>query len=238
MNVRDALLAASGLLGGNSGGGLTVDDMVDHTKPAGEVTVALAITANTGAYRHGLDYRTGITGLNLPNATAVPNHFCNYCTNLETVNAPEALFLGESAFSHTKIRYGVFPKLKALINYAMSDNAALEAVDFLGGAYSGDYSGLSRSGVFNNCSSLATLVIRSTARVYLYAINVFTGTPFASGKSGGTVYVPAALVDSYRSATNWSTIFGYGGGEQNAILPIEGSVYETQYVDGTPIPAT
>ena len=59
--------------------------------------------------------------------------------------------------------------------------------------------------------------------------------PFANGKSGGTLYVPADMISSYQSATNWSTILGYAN---NQILPIEGSIYETQYVDGTPIPTT
>ena len=62
-------------------------------------------------------------------------------------------------------------------------------------------------------------------------VNAFTGA-FASGGTGGTLYVPQALIASYQSATNWSTILGYAN---NQILPIEGSIYETQYADGTPI---
>jgi hypothetical protein len=33
--------------------------------------------------------------------------------------------------------------------------------------------------------------------------NIFASTPIASGT--GYIYVPAALVDSYKGATNWST---------------------------------
>ena len=58
-----------------------------------------------------------------------------------------------------------------------------------------------------------------------------------SNGSGGTLYVPQALISTYQSATNWSTILGYAN---NQILPIEGSIYENQYADGTPftMPAT
>ena len=35
----------------------------------------------------------------------------------------------------------------------------------------------------------------------------FNGTPFASGGTGGKVLVPRALVESYQTATNWSTLY-------------------------------
>lgn len=76
---------------------------------------------------------------------------------------------------------------------------------------------------FSGASSLATLVIRSSTVPTLDNINAFANTPFASGKAGGTLYVPQSLISSYQSATNWSTILGYS---TNQILPIEGSEYE------------
>ena len=83
------------------------------------------------------------------------------------------------------------------------------------------------------CSNFDTLIIRATSGVAeLSNINAFKNTPFASGKAGGTLYVPSALVSAYQAATNWSTILGYS---TNSIAAIEGSIYETQYADGTPI---
>ena len=82
-------------------------------------------------------------------------------------------------------------------------------------------------------ANLATLIIRNANVVpTLGNISWFNNTPFASGKSGGTLYVPSALISSYQSASNWNTILGYAN---NQILPIEGSVYENAYADGTPI---
>lgn len=49
------------------------------------------------------------------------------------------------------------------------------------------------------------------------------------------VYVPSALISDYQAATNWST--RYSGG-YITFHAIEGSIYETQYADGTPIPTT
>ena len=89
---------------------------------------------------------------------------------------------------------------------------------------------------FANCSTLDTLVIRGgdngSRMMTLANLNAFANTPFASAGTGGTLYVPSALVSTYQSATNWSTLLGYAN---NNIQAIEGSIYETQYADGTPI---
>ena len=84
-----------------------------------------------------------------------------------------------------------------------------------------------------NCTRLATVIIRRTGGVVpLQGTNTFDGTPFASGGSGGTLYVPQALISSYQADANWSTILGYAN---NQIKAIEGSIYENAYADGTPI---
>ena len=88
---------------------------------------------------------------------------------------------------------------------------------------------------FNGCSNLKVIVLRGSGVTKIAATTAISNTPFASGKSGGTLYVPQALISTYQSATNWSTILSY---ENNQILPIEGSIYETQYVDGHPLLTT
>ncbi len=86
---------------------------------------------------------------------------------------------------------------------------------------------------FNQCSVLTAVVLRQEEKVpHLNNISAFNGTPFASSGTGGTLYVPSALIADYQAATNWSTILGYAN---NSIQAIEGSIYETQYADGTPI---
>lgn len=87
---------------------------------------------------------------------------------------------------------------------------------------------------FSGCTVFSTLILRGNRVTALVNISAFNNSPFASTGSGGTLYVPAAQVSSYESATNWSTILGY---ENNQILPIEESEYEFFYADGTPINA-
>ena len=51
-------------------------------------------------------------------------------------------------------------------------------------------------------SAIDTVIVRGTTVAKLGTNNVFSKTPLESGN--GYIYVPAALVDSYKSATNWS----------------------------------
>ena len=55
---------------------------------------------------------------------------------------------------------------------------------------------------FYLCSALTAVIIRSPAVCTMSDSNAFQSTPIASGT--GYIYVPAALVDSYKAATNWS----------------------------------
>ena len=76
---------------------------------------------------------------------------------------------------------------------------------------------------FENCGALRTIVLRTTTVAPLSNVNAFTGTPFAVGGTGGTAYVKSALITSYQTATNWSTL--YAAGTCNFVA-IEGSIYE------------
>jgi hypothetical protein len=55
---------------------------------------------------------------------------------------------------------------------------------------------------FYNCAAMTAIIIRSKTVCSLANANTFTNTPIKSGT--GYIYVPAALVDSYKAATNWS----------------------------------
>lgn len=78
---------------------------------------------------------------------------------------------------------------------------------------------------FANCYKLQTLIMRRTGSITTCAnVSAFLNTPLR-GRSGLTakIYVPQALIDTYKAASVWTTINGYGYVEW---LPIEGSPYE------------
>lgn len=95
-------------------------------------------------------------------------------------------------------------------------------------------------GSLNNCSQLTVIVLRSSSIQALANLNAIANTPFKSGGSGGTIYIPKSLYDhlgdnsssDYKKATNWSTVDGYG---TITWAKIEGTTYETHYADGTAI---
>lgn len=112
----------------------------------------------------------------------------------------------------------------------------LEAVD-VGNAYNWRF----ELENFAQCLKLATLIIRTNAVIAIANENVLLDSPFASSGKGGTLYVPSALISSYQTASNWSTILGYTNNQIKSIesthtdpnAPIDLTRY---YADGTLIP--
>jgi len=147
---------------------------------------------------------TSLEKVFLSSLSVIPAYCWDACSNLLTVVIPNSASTGG---------YGIFRGC-----------SKLAAVDINQGQI--------QNNTFNGCSVLKTLVIRSNSVESLRNLNAFGNSPFASGKSGGTLYVPSALISSYQAASNWSTILGYAN---NNIQAIEGSQYENAYADGTPI---
>jgi hypothetical protein len=171
----------------------------------------------------------GLTSLAFPDVVTLGEEVCKG-TGLTTVHLKQATFNGYSIFREcAKLETFVCEKatIGARFYYLFYNCSKLKAFD-------ADISNI-KSDMFTNCNVLKTVVLRGNSVCALAHVNNFNNTPFASGKTGGTLYVPQALIESYQSATNWSTILGY---TNNQILPIEGSIYETQYADGTPISTT
>ena len=67
-----------------------------------------------------------------------------------------------------------------------------------------DFSALTSipAGAFNG-TSLTTLILRKTTIINLTNKNALQYTPIANGT--GYIYVPKALIEKYKTATNWST---------------------------------
>ena len=59
-----------------------------------------------------------------------------------------------------------------------------------------------RRHTFQGCSALETCILRADAFLPMENTSAFEGTPIKSGT--GYIYVPSALVDQYKVATNWT----------------------------------
>lgn len=183
----------------------------------------------TNLKNNALSYEPFLTKVNFPNLKTVNGSAFYNCQRLAEINVPKLrqITTNYNFASCPLLERFVAPSLYGVFGgFSFQYDRALSIVD-CGGSFNG-FGGQ----VFAGCTVFKTLIIRSASLVPLGSINNFNSTPFASGGTGGTLYVPQSLISSYQSANNWSTILGYAN---NQILPIEGSIYEHQYADGTPI---
>lgn len=209
-------------------------DWLNKTKPVGTITSS----KQAPGFSYCIAGRTGITQLNFPNATTIGANYFRDCSSLISIYAPNVTKINGSAFmTDPKIEYAIFPSLQLFGGNDAFNGCYLKGADF-GGISTGPI----KNGTFQNINNTGfqILILRSSTLWELENVSAAIPLPFRSGKNGAILYVPTALIDSYKAATNWSTILSYtkSDGEtlQNQILPIEESFYETHYVDGTPIP--
>ena len=192
---------------------------------------ALKTLANSG-----FNGCSNVTSVNLPVATGGTKitYFLASCTKLTSVNMPALVSSGGHFFRYdTSLVNIALPKYTTVAQYDFGGCTNLEKVDILGKS-----TGCIAANSFNGATKFNTLIIRGNFVGALANVSAFANTPFASGKAGGTLYVPQAQIDTYKAATNWVTMFGdsrAAGYANNQILPIEGSIYENKYADGTTI---
>lgn len=160
---------------------------------------------------------TGLTSIDFPEVTSIGSSTFRGCTGLTSVDFPKVITAGLYAFEGcTGLTRVEFPLLTTLVSNLFAGCTGLTEADF-SQATAILYS------VFRSCSNLRVLILRANSVCSLREIAVFTNTPFASDGTGGTLYVPQALIASYQAASNWRTILGY---PNNQIKAIEGSIYE------------
>lgn len=185
-----------------------------------------------------------ITTVNLPNSvlnydSTVKQYMSNSfsgCTALTSVYVPKGRFqYTSSTFANcTNLPYLILPsndQAGASFAAGCSSIIGIDMMHYNSGNTAGSQTGIGAT-AFQNDSNFNTFIIRYPWTVTsLININAFSGTPFASGGSGGIVYVPKRLVSKFEAASNWSTLVAGGS---LTFAPIEGSIYETHWVNGDP----
>ena len=126
------------------------------------------------------DYRfyrcASLTSVDLPAVTSIGDFAIDGCSNLTSANLPAATSIGNSVFYFC-------------VKLTSANLPAVTSIE---------------TSAFQGCLELTSLILRVTTQVCtLSSANAFSNTPIASGT--GYIYVPAALVDSYKTATNWTT---------------------------------
>ena len=170
-------------------------------KTAGKYCEADIVVENTKD--GGTDAEDGIVARTITTYTnnrvqSIGERAFNGCSKLTSVNFQAATTIGDHAFYSCRALTSVdFPAATTIGDYAFANCSELTSVDFPAAT-------TIRDGVFIRCSKLTSVVLRKTDTICtLSSTSAFNNTPIKSGT--GYIYVPDALVDQYKAATNWST---------------------------------
>lgn len=133
----------------------------------------------------------------VPNATSIGTYAFYYCTAMTSINAPKVTSLGTYAFYNSAIKSVNFPVATSIPSQCFYSCSSLTKADF------GVASSIAAS-AFAYAGALEALILRRTSAICtLSNKSAFAGAAIESGT--GFVYVPSALVDTYKAASNWST---------------------------------
>lgn len=158
----------------------------------------------------------GLEKVSFPNVTNILENAFYGCSDLAEINFPNCETVGSYVFQLCALTDVNLPKLKATNSQMFTSCTKLAVARFP------SVNSIMQL-TFMNCSVFKTLILANTTVVSLGNVSAFNGTPFASGGTGGTVYVPSALKSQYEQATNWSTLVTAGS---LTFAAIEGSEYE------------
>jgi hypothetical protein len=133
---------------------------------------------------------------NFQNVTSSSNNTFSGCKVLEEATFPMVTSVRNRVFEGcVRLKRVSIENATSIGNYAFSGCYELQRVDCPKVVKLNEK-------VFDTCRILDTVILRSET-VAIFGTDAFRNTPIASGT--GYIYVPAALVDSYKTATGWST---------------------------------
>ena len=219
------------------------DGFVNGTWPSGEVTITVTSIPDSKfkAYKSITDVvapnltsmgtyvfaDSKIRSIIAPSLTQVPGNCFRHCYWFKGGYFPEVTTIGGSAFyndgTECEETIFVFPKLTSIGSDAFRQIRAKTIgaiVDFGEGL-----SSLPTRCFYNSGKAIQTLILRKSDDI---CVASSSNAIDSINSTETTVYVPSALISQYEQATNWSA-------KGNIFQAIEGSIYETQYADGTPI---
>ena len=151
---------------------------------------------------------SALINANLPNATSVGDNVFYGCKQLTSANFPKATSIEKNTFREcAALKNANLPNAEVISDSAFYSCGFIEAVDTKAMSI--------EAHAFYYCASLKCVILRSETVCTLANTSAFIGchhihgtvnsTYNPTGARDGYIYVPRALVVSYKSATNWST---------------------------------
>lgn len=145
-------------------------------------------------YSSAFEYKL-VETVDLPNCLYVGSKAFYYCDSLTTVNLPVCTTLYQLAFRNCRnLSYVSLPNVVRLSSYCLGYCSALQTISLPKCSYVSQRA-------FYSCTNLKTIYMGTARSV----VATMTNRNALSGCSAlQSIYVPASLVDSYKTATNWS----------------------------------
>ena len=136
-----------------------------------------------------------LESVDMPQLENIGQRSFGSCTKLKTINLPQLVTAAGYCFEGCAISEAVFPKLTSAGDGFLQRNPLVRC-DF--------HVITSLGGVFAYVTTLKALIIRTPGVCTLN--NSWSISTSSIGEGTGYVYVPRALIDSYKTATNWNTV--------------------------------
>ncbi len=142
-----------------------------------------------------------LTSVNLPNLTVIGERAFSYCIKLSEVIVPKLTTIRAYGFEYCGALPSMsFPYVTLVENHGFDRCTTLTQLEF-------GSTCTFQGSTFYGCSELTTLILRGSSVCTMTATNAFSYTKIKT--TNGRIYVPANLVDAYKSATNWSGVASY-----------------------------
>lgn len=184
--------AIAGIEGGGGGG----DENQLHGTLDGTLTHIDSDVSKVISYAcYGI---TTLKTVNLPKATSIGSYAFRGCSGMTSFSAPRATTVSSYAFYGCSNLLEVnFQNISSVAGTCFYQCTKLKKADF--GVKMKTLNGSSLA----YCSALNHLVLRYPDGVVIIATNTFAGANF-----DGYVYVPSALVETYKTDGNWDSYAG------------------------------
>lgn len=145
-----------------------------------------------------------LSKINIQNVETLWNNALNGNYRITELYLPKAITIGSYACNNiSKLKKVTLGNVKAIYRNAFDGNINCEEIDI---SLNENVGGDTSDGIYNNAfyrnEKLSKLTIRGAALIELEGPSAFAGTPIASGI--GKIYVDPSMVDTYKTATNWS----------------------------------
>ena len=170
---------------------------------------SVSITVETSIGMGAFYNCSGLTSVSIPNATSIGDSAFYGCSKLTEVSFPKATIIDGGAFYNCSGLTEVsFPVATSIFDSAFYGCSKLTEVSFPKATSIGD-------SAFQDCSSLTTIYVGTESDTVCTLSGIYA---FINCTNLTNIYVPYSLVDSYKSATNWSS---YASKIQSYEQPVE-----------------